>query len=92
MSVRVNATATPLSPKPCREVQPEMLPNKKAGRLPWLVKASLVTKLKRGMEMCRRSACPWNSYRHTLIPVKKNWYSSASPSAFVHANIIYLQV
>ena len=42
--------------------------------------------------MCRISACPWNSYRHTLIPVRKNWESIASPSAFVRTNTISLQV
>ena len=34
MSARVDATAAPLSPRPCREVQPEMPPNRQAGWLP----------------------------------------------------------
>ena len=45
---RVDATAAPLSPKPCREVQTDMPPNGQAGCLLWLLKALLVTKLKSG--------------------------------------------
>ena len=42
--------------------------------------------------MCRRSACPWNYDRHMLIPVRKNWESSARPSAFVRDNAISIQM
>ena len=57
-----------------------------------MVKAPLVTKLKRWREICRRSACPWNSDRHELIPVRKNWESSDRPYAFIRANAISLQM
>ena len=57
-----------------------------------MVKAPLVIKLKRGREMCRRYARLLNYNSHALISVKKNWESSASPSTFVCANTISLQM
>ena len=36
--------------------------------------------------------CPWKSYRHVLIPARKNWDRSARPSAFVRANSVFIQM
>ena len=32
------------------------------------------------------------SDRHALIPIRKNWDSSARPSIFIRANVISLQM
>ena len=69
-----------------------MPPKIQAGLLLWLVKSFLVKKLKMGRDMCRRSACPWNSDSHVLIPFKKNWESSSRRSTFVCINAIYIQM